>query len=79
MKFGDRYVNPWASDRNPTKVGYFVRWKYRSRGRTNPGKYMELTDKKGKFWELEHDNHERYAEEFGEQALAKELTFSNET
>ena len=51
-KFGDLMRNPWASERNPQRDGYFVR--KRSQGGTfNPGEYYEFTDKNGKFWETE--------------------------
>lgn len=50
-KFGDRVENGWASESNPTRVGYFVREFTRS-GRLNPGLTWEITDGNGKFWEL---------------------------
>lgn len=49
-KFGDLMRNPWASDGNPQRDGYFVRERHQS-GAFNPGHYYEFTDKRGKFWE----------------------------
>ena len=51
FKFCDRVENGWASERNPHRIGYFVRSGYR-RGKLNPGPWIELTDKEGAFWEL---------------------------
>jgi hypothetical protein len=51
-KFGDIVENGWASERNPTRVGFFVREGHRPLGRMNPGRYWQITDGKGKFWEL---------------------------
>ena len=68
MKFGDKFISPFASEDNPRKIGYFVRWKY-YKGRTNPGKHMELTDKKGDFWELPANVNERYAEMYPERVV----------
>lgn len=48
-KFGDRITNPYASDDNPRKTGFFVR-EYRQKGKLNPGWFYEITDGKGKFW-----------------------------
>lgn len=75
MKFGDQFVNPFASEDNPHKVGYFVRWRYH-RGRCNPGKHMELTDKKGDFWEVPADIDAEYIKMYGEKRFAdrKSLT-----
>ncbi len=50
-KFGDVVENGWASENNPTRVGFFVRAGKRT-GRMNAGKFWEITDGKGKFWEL---------------------------
>lgn len=47
-KFGDRMRNPWASESNPTRDGYFVQ-----RKQSTPrygGPTYELTDGNGKFW-----------------------------
>ena len=51
MRFGDKWVNPAASDDNPNKVGYFVRTGNRY-GKINPGKFYEFTDKHGGFWQV---------------------------
>lgn len=51
MKFGDEYVNPWASHDNPERVGYFVR-SGRNTGKLNHGEWYEFTDKKGRFWKM---------------------------
>lgn len=48
--FGDVVENQWASLDNPTRRGYFVRYIDRT-GRLNPGRYAEITDSYGKFWE----------------------------
>jgi hypothetical protein len=53
--FGDIIENGWASENNPTRVGYFVR-EGRRTGRLNPGRYFEVTDGKGKFWNLPLDS-----------------------
>lgn len=50
--FGQWFKNVWASDDNPLRFGAYVRTIVR-RGRFNPGTYYELTDTKGKFWEIE--------------------------
>lgn len=50
FQFGDIIENGWAGERNPTKKGIFVRHKRRT---------IELTDGKGKFWEVYHDNDHR--------------------
>ena len=42
IKFGDPVTNVCAGDRNPTRLGYFVR---------RMGGDIECTDKKGKFWQ----------------------------
>jgi hypothetical protein len=52
--FGDVIENGWASEANPTRIGLFVR-EGRRTGRMNPGRYFEVTDGKGKFWELPLD------------------------
>lgn len=52
--FGDVVENGWASERNPTRRGFFVRAFIR-KGRMNPGLTWEITDGKGKFWELKPD------------------------
>jgi hypothetical protein len=50
-KFGDIMRNPWAGEGNPQRDGYFVRAK-RTTGKLNPGLWYEMTDKNGKFWEV---------------------------
>lgn len=52
FKFGDIIENGWAGEGNPIKVGIFVRHKKKT---------IELTDGKGKFWEVYHqkDNHNK--------------------
>jgi len=51
-KFGDLVENGWASEENPTRVGYFVREFTPPRRQMNPGLTWEITDGNGKFWEL---------------------------
>ena len=53
-KFGDAVENGWASEANPTRVGLFVREGFRT-GKMNRGRYFEVTDGNGKFWELPLD------------------------
>lgn len=50
-RFGDIIENGWASLENPTRCGYFVR-EGRRTGKMNAGRYFEVTDGRGKFWEL---------------------------
>jgi hypothetical protein len=50
-RFGDIIENGWASEGNPTRTGLFVREGVRT-GRLNRGRYWQVTDGKGKFWEL---------------------------
>lgn len=50
--FGDVVENGWASEDNPTRRGLFVR-SFTRKGRMNPGLTWEITDGKGKFWELQ--------------------------
>lgn len=45
FKFGDIIENGWAGYENPTRIGIFVRYRHRT---------IELTDGKGKFWEVYH-------------------------
>lgn len=49
--FGDTIENGWASEENPTRVGYFVEQGRRT-GKMNAGPYIRVTDGRGKFWEL---------------------------
>lgn len=53
FKFGDRIENTAASIDNPQKYGYFVRSGLRV-GRLNNGKYIQMTDGLGEFWEIDH-------------------------
>ncbi|WP_068672305.1 hypothetical protein [Oceanobacillus sp. Castelsardo] len=48
--FGDIIENGWAGENNPTKIGIFIRHK---------AKTIELTNGKGKFWEVFHDRDNR--------------------
>lgn len=50
FRFGDIIENGWASEGNPYRIGIFVRHK---------NKTIELTDGKGKFWEVIHDKEHR--------------------
>jgi hypothetical protein len=49
--FGDTVENGWASEDNPTRQGFFVR-EFKRIGRLNPGRTWEITDGRGKFWEI---------------------------
>lgn len=51
-KFGDVIENTAASEDNPTRRGYFVRAGNRIGATLNPGRYAELTDGAGMFWEV---------------------------
>lgn len=44
MTFGDPVTNVCAGEQNPLRHAYFVRRK---------GQYIELTDRKGKFWDMD--------------------------
>lgn len=46
FSFGDIIENGWAGKENPIRIGIFVRHKKRT---------IELTDGKGKFWEVYHE------------------------
>ena len=50
--FGDVIENGYASEGNPTRRGFFVR-AFKRTGRLNPGLTWEITDKLGKFWEVQ--------------------------
>ncbi|OTA15016.1 hypothetical protein Xbed_03627 [Xenorhabdus beddingii] len=50
--FGDHMRNPWAGESNPNRDGYFVRSR-RVTGKLNPGLWYEMTDKRGRFWEID--------------------------
>lgn len=54
-RFGERVTSRYASDDNPTKHGIFVRT-IRRTGRRNRGLHYELTDGKGRFWEIPAEN-----------------------
>jgi hypothetical protein len=62
FQFGDVFINPYASDNNPRKKGYFVKRIIRKKGMINPGLHYEFTDKKGDFWLI------------SEEVLKKEVT-----
>lgn len=47
--FGERLRGIYASADNPIRDGFYVKTIHRS-GRVNPGKFYQLTDRKGKFW-----------------------------
>lgn len=51
-EFGDIVENGWASEENPTRKGYFVR-AFKRVGRMNPGLTWEVTDRAGRFWEVQ--------------------------
>lgn len=55
FKFGDIIENGYASENNPIRTGVFINYGYRN-GRCNPGKYLNLTDMNGRFWEYGVDN-----------------------
>jgi len=57
-KFGDLIENGWASDNNPQKISVYIKTNYH-KGRINHGKYFNLTDMKGDFWELPNDKESR--------------------
>lgn len=50
-QFADHMRNPWAGEGNPSKDGYFVQAK-RVTGKFNAGLWYRMTDRKGKFWEI---------------------------
>lgn len=55
FKFGELVRNVYASERNPTRDGFFVR-EFVRRGRLNPGHICEVTNGKGKFWLTRKEN-----------------------
>ena len=57
-KFGDWLRGIYASEGNPTRDGMYVRTIHRT-GRVNAGKFYELTDGKGKFWQYPAKSTER--------------------
>jgi len=52
FKFGQHVDNTAASNCNPIKYGLFVRIITR-KGFINPGTYVQMTDGKGSFWEID--------------------------
>jgi len=48
--FGELLRGVYASINNPIREGFYVRTIVRN-GRMNSGKFYELTDKKGRFWQ----------------------------
>lgn len=52
FRFGDIIENGWAGKENPIRIGIFVRHKKN---------IIELTNGKGKFWEVYHDKDNRNA------------------
>ena len=52
VKFGDFVINHWASERNPTRIGVFVKFK-----KVGGNNSIECTDMKGKFWTPALDYH----------------------
>lgn len=48
-QFGQLMRGVHASPDNPQRDGFYVRTVVRS-GRLNPGRFYELTDKRGNFW-----------------------------
>ena len=57
-KFGEWLRGIYASERNPTRDGMYVRT-IRRTGKFNPGKSYELTDGNGLFWEYPAQSVER--------------------
>ena len=57
-KFGDWLRGIYASERNPTRDGMYVRT-IRRTGKLNPGKFYELTDGNGLFWQYPAQSVER--------------------
>jgi hypothetical protein len=51
-KFGEWMRGIWAGEKNPHRDGMYVRTVRRT-GRMNPGKWYELTDGNGDFWQYE--------------------------
>lgn len=89
-KFGDLVENGWASEANPTRTGYFVREFRRPHGRMNAGLTWEITDGKGKFWELSpvgdhkitvtprhQGQDEARASEYDAVAVSRALSYAN--
>lgn len=55
-KFGEWLRGIYAGERNPQREGMFVRTIHRPRGRTNSGKWYQLTDGNGSFWEYQPES-----------------------
>jgi hypothetical protein len=55
-KFCEWLRGIYAGEKNPRRDGMYARTIYRARGRANPGKFYELTDGKGEFWQYPHDS-----------------------
>ena len=66
-KFGDWLRGIYASESNPTRDGMYVRTINRT-GRVNAGKFYELTDGKGKFWQYPAKSTERLPQANSAQA-----------
>jgi hypothetical protein len=54
-QFGERVLNKLASPHNPNRIGIFVKVVLVPAGRMNAGRWWELTDGKGEFWEVRPD------------------------
>lgn len=50
--FGDHMRNLWASEQNPSRDAIFVRVIRRTGKVLNSGMWYQMTDGKGKFWEV---------------------------
>lgn len=48
-KFGQRFINTMAGEKNPHRTATFVRV-VRRHGKLNPGTWWEMTDERGDFW-----------------------------
>jgi len=51
LNFAEPILSKVAGDTNPHRIGYFVKHVFRSSGRYSQSRLLELTDKKGDFWE----------------------------
>ena len=62
VRMGDVIINHWASDRNPHRSGYFVRFN-RYKRKLNGGMYVEMTDKlqNGVRWEVVYDRESKFS------------------
>jgi len=62
VRMGDIIINHYASERNPNRQGYFVRFnKYKRK--LNGGTYVEMTDKlqNGRQWEVVFDRESKFS------------------